>query len=331
MNIMLNDYYVNKGLYGLDHSDDLYSSKWKNQIEVLDLNDDSLEPFTGMNFAFLGFKSDKGVYINSGRPGAVEGPSAIRTQIAKLPWHLGSSVKVFDTGVIDGANRTLPQLQESLGQAVKRIRQLNLFPIVLGGGHETAYGHYYGLDHSIAPSDKLGIFNIDAHFDLRPYDKTGANSGTGFRQMYDLSQEEGTFFSYTVLGIQEHTNNLNLFDFVAKTPDIHFLTGQDIYQLSYQEICQKIDPIIEELDNIYLTIDLDAFNSGYAPGVSAIQSLGLDPNQILPILEHIASTGKLIGFDVVEVSPVHDVDNHTANLAAAFIFYLTQVISQSHK
>ena len=45
--------------------------------------------------------------------------------------------------------------------------------------------------------------NLDAHFDLRPYDQTGPNSGTGFRQMADHAKEKGQDFPYLILGIQE--------------------------------------------------------------------------------------------------------------------------------
>lgn len=66
------------------------------------------------------------------------------------------------------------------------------------------------------------MINLDAHFDLRPYDQTGPNSGTGFRQMADHAKEKGQDFPYLILGIQEHNNNLFLFNYVAKTPSIDF-------------------------------------------------------------------------------------------------------------
>ena len=129
-------------------------------------------------------------------------------------------------------------------------------------------------------------------------------------------------------GIQEHNNNLFLFNYVAKTPSIDFLTGQDLFQMSHQAILDRIDQFLENQTAIYLSIDMDCFAVGSAPGVSAIQSLGVDPKLALLLLQHIAASGKLIGFDVVEVSPPHDIDNHTSNLAATFIFYLTQILAQ---
>ncbi|MBP2623970.1 formimidoylglutamase [Streptococcus oricebi] len=326
---MLEDYYqLDRSYYHRGIDDNLYTAKWGMLIQFLDLNDPSLQPFEGTNFALVGFKSDKGVYINNGRVGAVEGPGAIRAQLAKLPWHLGEQVKVYDVGDIDGPNRSLEQLQASLAKVVKRLRDLNLQPIVLGGGHGTAYGHYQGLQASLEPNQQLAVINFDAHFDLRPYDQTGPNSGTGFRQMFDESLQRQQVFPYLILGIQEHNNNLFLFDFVARSKAIQFLTGTDMYKMGYQEICQVIDQFLEGQEHVYLTIDMDCFSAANAPGVSAIQSLGVDPNLALLVLQHIAASGKLRGFDVVEVSPPHDIDNHTANLAATLIFYLTQVLAQ---
>ncbi|MEQ9764507.1 arginase family protein [Streptococcus sp. ZJ151] len=328
---MLEDYYPsNTSYYHGTIEDNLYTAKWGMVMTFLDLNDASLTPFEGTHFAIIGFKSDKGVYINNGRVGAVEGSWSIRSQLAKLPWHLGDKVMVYDVGDIDGPNRSLEQLQMSLSKAVKRMCDLNLKPIVLGGGHETAYGHYHGLRQTLASHDDLAVINLDAHFDLRPYDYTGPNSGTGFRQMFDDALQEDRVFNYLALGIQEHNNNLFLFDFVSKSKGIHFLTGQDIYKMGYQQVCQKIDDFLENQTRVYLTIDMDCFAVGSAPGVSAIQSLGVDPNLAVLLLQHIAASGKLVGFDIVEVSPPHDIDKHTANLAATFVFYLVQIMTQQH-
>lgn len=242
---MLADYYPSSTPYYHGAiEDDLYTAKWGMVITFLDLNDDNLVPFEGIHFGLIGFKSDKGVYINNGRVGAVEGPREIRSQLAKLPWHLGNQVMIYDVGDIDGPNRSLEQLQTSLSEAIKRMCELNIVPIVLGGGHETAYGHYLGLRQELSVDEELAVINMDAHFDLRPYDKTGPNSGTGFRQMFDDALLENRVFNYLVLGIQEHNNNLFLFDFVARSKGIQFLTGQDIYQMGYQRVCQKIDAFL---------------------------------------------------------------------------------------
>lgn len=320
----LDNYYYQKGI-----DDDPQTAKWGMKMHFLNLNQEDLEPFVGVNFGILGFKSDKGVYINNGRVGAVEGSTAIRGQLAKLPWHFHENVHLYDVGNIDGPNVSLEELQDSLAAAVSKMRSLNLIPIVLGGGHEAAYGHYMGLLNSIDKKEKLGVINFDAHFDLRPYEQTGPNSGTGFRQIFDQTLPE--IFHYLILGIQEHNNNLFLFDFVSKSKAIEFLTGQDIYKMGYEKVCQEVDRFLDKIDKVYLTIDMDSFNYAFAPGVSAIQSLGVDPNLALIVFQHIAASGKLVGFDLVEVSPPHDQDNHTANLASSLVFYISQVLAHQDK
>lgn len=328
---MLENYYpIGYPYYETGFGDDLYAAKWGMRMQFLDLNDPSLEPFPKQHFALIGFKSDKGVYINNGRVGAVTAPSTIRPHLANLPWHLGKEVQVYDVGNIDGPNCSLADLQESLTKAIIRMKELNLFPLVLGGGHETAYAHYKGLDSAWSKEKAVGVINFDAHFDLRPYDETGPNSGTGFRQIYDDCKAQGKDFPYFVLGIQEHNNNLFLFDFVAKSTSIQFLTGSDMYLMGYQRICQELDTFIAQQEAIHLTIDMDCFNAGSAPGVSAPQTLGLDVNLAVLLMQYIAASGKVVGVDIVETSPPHDVDDHTARLASTLFFYLTRILVQSH-
>ena len=102
---MLTNYYpMTYSYYQGSIEDNPYTAKCGMVTKFLDLNDETLTPFEGMTFGIIGFKSDKGVYINNGRVGAVEGPTAIRSQIAKLPWHWGTNVTVYDVGNIDGPN-----------------------------------------------------------------------------------------------------------------------------------------------------------------------------------------------------------------------------------
>ena len=129
--------------------------------------------------------------------------------------------RVFDVGNIDGPNRSLEDFKESLTNCQTNV-ELEIQPIVLGGGHETAYGHYLGLKSSLQPDEQLAVINLDAHFDLRPYDQTGPNSGTGFRQMADHAKKGKDFPYLIILGFQSTYNNLFLFNYVAKTPSIDF-------------------------------------------------------------------------------------------------------------
>ena len=166
----------------------------------------------------------------------------------------------------------------------------------------------------------LGIVSFDAHFDLRPYDKEkGGTSGTMFRQIADLCEERGDKYNYFVMGIQKHSNTQSLFD-TADNLGAHYILAKDIINSDIHKIEQKLDDYIKDLDEIYITICSDVLSTAYAPGVSAPQPLGLDPEKILILLKKVLQSGKVFSFDIAEVSPRFDHDSITANMASILIY-----------
>ena len=91
-------------------------------------------------------------------------------------------------------------------------------------------------------------------------------------------------------------------------------------------ILEKIDTFLYKCNSAYVTICTDVFSSAFAPGVSATQSLGLDPEVVLPIIKHILRTRKVRGFDICEISPRFDFDNTTAKLGAVIIFAVVNTL-----
>ena len=119
-----------------------------------------LEPGVGI----IGFVSDEGVRRNQGRVGAAAGPAAIRKALANLAWH--QPLPLCDAGDVDCADGDLDAAHIRLGERVRQLRADGHFPLVLGGGHETAYGTWRGLA-AAHPDKVIGIVNFDAHFDIR--------------------------------------------------------------------------------------------------------------------------------------------------------------------
>lgn len=306
----------------VDSDDNLDAFRWHQWVERIDLGDETLKPFEGeLAFAFIGFCCDEGVRRNKGRTGAAKGPSSIRKELTNLPMNFKKEVKLFDAGDIYCENISLEESQEILSNAVDRLLSLNLFPIVLGGGHEVAFGHYNGiLKNLMRETEKpnIGIINFDAHFDLRPYPQ-GGSSGTMFRQIADKCKEKDLNYSYFCLGVQTHSNTVDLF----KTADklgVKYILAKDIVDCDIWNVFEKLDDFIKNQDHIYVTICSDVFSSAFAPGVSASQALGLEPEKILKFIKYILKSNKVISFDIAEVSPRFDQDNVTADLASVLIF-----------
>src|SRR5699024_11664308 len=108
----------------------------------------------------------EGVRRNKGRLGAKDAPNMIRTQLSSLPYH-DTGQKFVDVGNLSCDDEDLEGAQERLGDSVAALLEKNYTPIILGGGHETFYGHYLGVRKQVGAGKKIGMINLDAHFDLR--------------------------------------------------------------------------------------------------------------------------------------------------------------------
>ena len=159
----------------VDSTTDYDAFRWHQWVQPLDLNEVTEPMNCKLGFAFLGFCSEQGVKRNKGRVGTALAPDFIRAQMSNFPCTFSKEVKFFDAGNILCDEISMEEGQRLLGHAVEKILDLNLFPIVLGGGHETTFGHFQGQLANLKKQKEsldMGIINFDAHFDLRPVSYT---------------------------------------------------------------------------------------------------------------------------------------------------------------
>src|SRR5665648_385067 len=320
----------------IDSLDNYDAFRWHQWIELLDLNSlaNSIasKPLFSQNekgICFIGFCSDEGVRRNLGRTGAAKGPDSIRREMANLPCSFSKKIRLFDCGDITIENNNLEEGQAILGIAVQEIISAGFLPIVLGGGHETALGNSLGIQANLEQSSaipSLGILNFDAHFDLRPYEN-GGSSGSMFRQIADLRTSSNLDFSYYCLGIQKNSNTMKLFK-TAEDLKVDYALAKDMINGDEWSILENLDKFTEKNKHIYITVCTDVFSTAHAPGVSAAQSLGLDPEKVIIYIKHIIKSGKLISFDICEVSPRFDLDNTTSDLASVIIYSIITTLDE---
>ncbi|NBX84261.1 MAG: formimidoylglutamase [Gammaproteobacteria bacterium] len=280
-------------------------------IQCKSLNDDE-SLLSG--YGLLGFNSDTGIERNQGRRGAALGPQFFRQCFGKIT--APHAIPLFDFGNIQVLNDNLEEAQVCLGEKIHQILKTHIFPIVIGGGHETAWGHYQGIK-SHFPNDDIAILNFDAHFDLRPLmPKQLGTSGTPFRQIYHFLNEKEQTFHYYCAGIQPLANTKSLFDFAHQ----HHVQYQFAHEINTNPLdLSFIRNIIQKHSKIYVTICLDVFSASIAPGVSAPQALGIQPTFVIEALKIIKQSQKAVSLDIVELSPPLDINNHTAKLAASLV------------
>lgn len=262
----------------------------------------------------LGFASDAGVVRNLGRAGAHLGPYAIKTQLGKLPCHVQKSF--IDLGTIVCEDDELESAQSEFAKLIDYCHHLGHKTVAFGGGHEIALAHFLGLARHYP---KLGIINLDAHFDLRPHlEGQPGNSGTPFSEIATFCEEQKRPFHYCCLGIQKLGNTPSLFQ-RANALKVSYLSAEDMMAQSFAWQKAFIDEFVLNLDYVYLTICMDAFAECFAPGVSAPQPLGVAPWQVMPLLKYILQSGKVVSLDVAELAPPLDIEQKTARLAAQIV------------
>ncbi len=127
------------------------------QIQLINLRHSLPKLSHRPTFALIGFACDEGIRRNSGRLGAAEGPAKLKQTLAPLPLH--HPIACFDAGIITCYDDKLEEAQHALGKAVHLLLSRGFTPIVLGGGHELAWGHYQG----IAARMRRGLSGRRAH------------------------------------------------------------------------------------------------------------------------------------------------------------------------
>jgi formiminoglutamase len=298
-----------------DPSGKIETYYWHQVVRCVAIDD--LKSSERKEIAFLGYASDEGVRRNQGRVGARQGPDVLRAAISRLALHFDPlKNSLFDVGNVITSAENLEASQAELGHKVSSLLVQDLFPIVLGGGHEVAYGHYSGI-RKHAGDDSIGIINLDAHFDLRPY-PNGPHSGSPFRQILNDCDQNGQAFHYLPIGINPAVNQKALFD-IHKNVGQQYILEKDIHANDLQPVFNRIREFANGVDHIYLTLDLDVFPAAHAPGVSAPAAFGLEPEVVRQFIQAIFNTRKVISFDIAELNPTYD-DGRTARLAASLIY-----------
>lgn len=266
--------------------------------------------------ALAGLSSDRGVQLNKGRPGAVEGPRALRAALANMAWH--HRLPLLDAGDI----RVGSDLAAGQGQFAGQVASLlaeGHFVLGLGGGHEIAWGSYQGcrqyLDRHL-PDSRLGIINFDAHFDLRQ-PAPEPSSGTPFYQIAMDCEAREQAFDYCCLGVACTANTEALYQ-RAEALGAQYLPD---LECRGDRAAAMLEPFLAPLDALYVTVCLDVFPPAYAPGVSAPAAPGVDPVWVLRTLLQINRLCRQQGVhwlmaDVAELSPPLDEAGRTARLGA---------------
>jgi formiminoglutamase len=269
----------------------------------------------------IGFPQDEGVRRNGGRVGAAEAPREIRRWLYRLvPWDCETDRDLAALGLLDLGNvridGDLEQTQAALGEVVGAVLRAGSVPVVLGGGHETAYGHYLGY---VAAGLPVGVVNIDAHLDVRPLIDGKGHSGSPFRQMMEHPTHALPGRRYVCLGVREQATSREHWRYAqAIGCVIHF--GNKMGFLIDEQLLKAFKQLRSEECGTYLSIDADAVRVADVPGVSAPSPVGFDGEVVIFAARSAGGTAGVTSLDLVEINPRLDRDGQSARWAALVVW-----------
>ncbi len=271
----------------------------------------------------IGFPSDEGVQRNGGRTGAAKAPAEIREMLYKMTTNSQNEQKFIsllehtnDLGNINISD-DLEADQEILGKTGAEFLKKGVLPVILGGGHETAFGHFLGYAKAELPTS---IFNLDAHTDVRLLKNGKAHSGSPFRQA--IEHKSNCCEKYVVAGLQPHA--------VAKSHLQYIDEHKGHYHFKDETDITTIQGLFDlhQSKNLMVTFDMDAVDQAFAPGVSAPCTNGLQPNLWLKAAYLAGQNKQITSFDISEMNPKYDRDGQTAGLAALTIWQFLRGVSE---
>lgn len=276
----------------------------------------------------LGIPDQEGIMNVGGRIGAARGPESFRKAFKRLKGRYPIHESLDDLGDVSAFSSDVSKNHRQAADWVKRAHSglvsKGLASIIVGGGHDHGYSHLLGIHEALNERGfTLGCINIDAHFDVRKPDPT-ISSGSPFY----LALESGVISpkNFIEFGIQTHANAPALWDYILSKKietvlmeDLRFGASIGLFRKSLRKLSKSCDAVV-------VSLDLDAVADAYAPGVSAPQSEGFTPSEILSMMEFAGAERSVVSLGIFELNPEHDIDNRTARLAATSAYHFLQEV-----
>lgn len=272
---------------------------------------------TRPDIAIVGAPWDDGTTY---RPGARFGPRAVRVANYQPPsWHLDLEIAPFEVlKVVDyGDAVCLPGLTDDSHEAIRaRVAEIatrKIVPVVIGGDHSITYPSATAVADAYGRG-KVGMVHFDAHADTgRQNWGNPAAHGTPMRRLIESGAIPGR--NFVQVGLRGYWPEPETFAWMKSQGMRWHLMGELLDRGVETVIGQAIQEALDGPEFIYLSVDIDVLDPGFAPGTGTPEPGGMQPADLLRAIRNIALRTRLVALDVVEVSPPFDHAEITAQNA----------------
>ena len=253
--------------------------------------------------------------------GTSMGPQAIIEASNELERYTGKSEPCLDgiyTHPFLDCNKPIDIVINELQKLTQSVSSKNKIPVILGGEHSITYGAVNGIFKGLELKNKneIGILQIDAHADLREKYENEVHSHASV--MYLLSEENYKIAQCGVRALsKEEADNRRKFQ---------------ITSYSVEEI-KKSDELLLPQNfpkKIYISFDLDGLDPSIMPATGTPVPGGLGFNESLELIHKLIKDREIVGFDVVELSPINGFLAYDFT-AATLVYKIMELINLNTK
>lgn len=285
---------------------------------------------TAFDIGVVGVPFDEGSpYL----PGSRFGPRAIREQslrfskqgifnVDKRKVFLNKELqenRIADLGDVNIIPTDISGNIKKITNKVKKVINKNALPITIGGDHSIAHPVIKSFEELNEP---IHVVQIDAHPDFSEicdgFEHTNAHPFTYVSNMKHVK-------SLTQIGIRSS----RAFSVIDSEKAGNRVVGMK----EFRDIGPRgISQLIPENEACYVSIDIDALDCSLIPGCVSAEPNGLTFSELTESLETLAKHNKIVGFDLVEVAPILDVQTNITSLLAAQIIteFLGNICDQDY-
>lgn len=282
--------------------------------------------WSSLDLAVVGIPWDGGTAV---RVGARHGPQQIRAMSARLR-HLHPTLglspiercTLADVGDVPVDPFDQAATLANIASFYRGLATAKVMPVTIGGDHLVTLPVLRG----IYSKEPFGLVHIDAHSDTANSSADGQKyaSSTPFRR----AVEEGIVDPKRVvqIGIRGPVRSYEKEEW-AKDAGMRIVTMDNFYEVGIEGIIKETRRIMGD-GPTYLTVDIDGIDPAFAPGTGTPVIGGITTYECQRILRGMQGL-KLIGGDVVEISPPHDINNVTSLVGASLIYEILCLVADA--
>ena len=217
-------------------------------------------------------------------------------------------IKVVDCGDVIGEAKDISGNHLRSEQAVRKILNAGALPIILGGDHAIPIPVFRALENH----GPITLIQVDAHIDWRD---TFHGVTQGLSSVIRRASEMDHINEIYQIGLRSAGSARPEEVEAALNYGANLISDMELQDVGMQEILDRIP----DKQNYYLTIDADGVDPTIMPAVAGPAPGGVNYSQMRKLIQGLVKKGKVLGMDIVEITPSKDINGITAITAGRFI------------